>query len=188
MILLGAIVASAQAPAAAGKVGLINFDALAGTNGATRYINVLTALNKEFETDFNALKTLDANIKTKTQELQNLVAQANKPGSPVSGDTIRERNYELEKMKRDLKYKQDDLQARFNNRRQELEGPVYNDIRIALRDYAVKNGFSVILDGAKLEEAGILLAFDNKYDVTKDFITFYNARPAGTGTATSPGN
>ena len=42
------------------------------------------------------------------------------------------------------------------------------------------------MDGGKLEEAGILMGFDDKYDVTKEFIAFYNARPAGTATTTTP--
>jgi hypothetical protein len=45
----------------------------------------------------------------------------------------------------------------------------------------------MLLDAGKLEEAGILIGIgDEKIDVTKEFITFYNARPAGTATATPP--
>jgi outer membrane protein len=177
-LILAAFNVSAQAQPA-GKVGLISLDALAAKDGATRYVNALNALDKEFDADIKALQALDANIATKTQELQSLVEQANKPGSPVSADSLRTRNYDLEKLKRELKFKQEDLQARVNSRRAEVVGPIYNDMRIALREFALKNGYSMILDGAKLEEGGILMAFDAKYDVTKEFITFYNARPAG---------
>jgi hypothetical protein len=39
----------------------------------------------------------------------------------------------------------------------------------------------------KLEQAGLLLGIgDDKIDVTKDFIAFYNARPAGTAAAATP--
>ncbi len=45
----------------------------------------------------------------------------------------------------------------------------------------------LILDAAKLEGAGLILAVDlPKVDVTKDFITFYNARPATTATTATP--
>jgi outer membrane protein len=175
---------SAQAQAA-GKVGLINLEALAAKDGATRYINALTVLDKEFDTEIKALQTLDTSIKTKTQELQSLVEQANKPGSPVSAESLRTRNFELEKLKREIKFKQEDLQAKINSRRAEVVGPIYNEMRVALREYALKNGYSMILDGSKLEEGGILMAFDVKYDVTKEFIAFFNARPAGTASSTN---
>lgn len=172
-----ALLAQAQA---AGKVGLINLNSLAEPNGATRYINALTALNKEFETELKALQTLGENINTKTAELQGLAEQANKPGSPISRDSLRTRSEEIERLKREFNFKQEDLEARINNRRQEVVGPIYNEMRVALREFALNNGYSMILDGGQLEEAAILMAFDPKYDVTKDFITFFNARPAGT--------
>ncbi len=178
-LIFAAFNVSAQAQPA-GKVGLINLEALAAKDGATRYINALTVLDKEFDTEIKALQALDANIATKTQELQGLVEQANKPGSPVSAESLRTRNYDIERMKRELKFKQEDLQARVNSRRQTVVGPIYNEMRVALREYALKNGYSIILDGGKLEENGLLMAFDAKYDVTKEFITFFNARPAGT--------
>jgi hypothetical protein len=53
----------------------------------------------------------------------------------------------------------------------------------AMQSFAKEKGYAVILDGTKLEEAGILMAFDEKHDVTKEFIAFYNARPAGTTAA-----
>jgi len=180
---IGTVGAFAQTQPA-GKVGLIDIDALGATGGATRYINALTALNKEFEAEAKALQDKDTEIQTKTAELQNLVQQAQKPGSPVSPETIRTRNFEIENLKRELKYKQEDLQARYGARQQKVVGPIFNELRVALREYALKNGYSMILDGAKLEEGGILMAFDTKYDVTKDFIAFFNARPAGT----APGN
>jgi Skp family chaperone for outer membrane proteins len=85
-----------------------------------------------------------------------------------------------------IKRKQEDAKAKYERRYTEIVGPVFNDIIKALNDFAKQKGYAVILDGAKLEEAQILLGFDDKYDVTKDFITFYNARPAGTASAVKP--
>ena len=56
----------------------------------------------------------------------------------------------------------------------------------AMQDFTKQKGYSLILDGAKLEEAGILIGFDDKYDITKEFITFYNSRPATTATTAKP--
>ena len=54
-----------------------------------------------------------------------------------------------------------------------------------MQEFAKQRGYTLILDGAKLSEVGVLLAWDEKVDLTKDFITFYNARPA-TATVTAP--
>jgi hypothetical protein len=60
------------------------------------------------------------------------------------------------------------------------------DIGRAVNDYAKQKGFTVIFDIAK-DDSGLLLAIgDEKIDVTKDFITFYNARPAATATTATP--
>jgi len=181
-ILISSAAVSAQGTAA-GKVGLINMEALAAKDGATRFINALTALDKEFETELKDLQALSDSINTKTQELQKLAEQARQPNSPVSNEALRQRNDELEGLKRQFTFKQEDLQARINSRRQVVVGPIYAEVRVALRDYALQKGYSMILDGGKLEEAGLLMAFDTKYDVTKDFVTFFNARPAGTAPA-----
>lgn len=167
----------------AGKVGLISLDALAAEGGVTRYISALTTLNKEFEAEQKELQTLSTDIDNKTKELQGLAQQAQQPGSPVSNATLQQKNAELEALRRRAKFKQDDVTARYGLRRQTVVGPVFGEMLQALQEFTVQKGYSMVLDGAKLEEAGILLSLDNKYDVTKEFITFFNARPAGAARA-----
>ena len=66
-------------------------------------------------------------------------------------------------------------------------GPIRAEIGKALQDFANQKGYALILDAAKLDGAGLILAFDAaKVDVTKEFITFFNARPATTATTTTP--
>ena len=66
-------------------------------------------------------------------------------------------------------------------------GPIQNDIGKAMQDFAAAKGYDLILDAAKLDSQQILLAFiPGKVDVTKEFITFYNARPATAATAATP--
>ncbi|MCO6512311.1 MAG: OmpH family outer membrane protein [Aridibacter famidurans] len=186
-IILAVIFISVSAAAAqaqpAGKVGLINLDALGAEGGITKYVNALATLNKEFDTELKGLQTLADSINTKTQELQKLAEQARNPGSPVSNDTLRQRNDEIETLKRQAEYKQKDVQARYNSRRQTIVGPVLSEVMKSLQDYTLQKGYSMILDGAKLEESGILMTFDTRFDVTKDFITFFNTKPAGNAPA-----
>ena len=54
-------------------------------------------------------------------------------------------------------------------------------------EFAKQKGYALILDASKLEGAGLILAVDPaKVDVTKEFITFFNSRPAGTATTAAP--
>ncbi len=55
-----------------------------------------------------------------------------------------------------------------------------------MQEFAKQKGYALILDAANLDKAGLLLAFDEKYNITAEFITFYNARPAGTATTAIP--
>ncbi|MCU1289717.1 MAG: outer membrane protein, partial [Acidobacteria bacterium] len=90
------------------------------------------------------------------------------------------------KLEREIKFKQEDAKTRYDRRYQTVVGPIYGDIMKAMQDFAKQKGYAVILDGAKLEEAGILMAFDDRYNVTSEFIQFYNTRPAGTASAATP--
>ena len=54
-----------------------------------------------------------------------------------------------------------------------------------MQDFAKKKGYPIILDLAKMDEANIILAIgDDNVDVTKEFVAYYNALPAGAASAT----
>ena len=182
MTLVAFMAISGTAQTAKGKTGLVNTFAFGGKDGITKYINAAKSIETEFKKDYADLQALGKSIQTKQAELQNLQKQASQPNSPIKQSTLVTKAGEIDKLRREGKFKQDDLTARVNARRQVVITPIWNDLRKAMNEFAKKNGFAVILDGAKLEEEGILLGFDTVYDVTKQFITFYNARPAGTAT------
>ena len=80
-------------------------------------------------------------------------------------------------MEREIKFKQDDAKARFERRQQAVLGPVMQNIGKALTDFAKQKGYLFIFDISK-DDNGLLVAIgDDKADVTKEFIAFYNARP-----------
>ncbi len=173
-----AVSAYAQAGAPT-KIGLVNIFKLGDKGGVTKYVNALGTINREFATEIKALQTLSTTLQTKLKSFNDLRVQAAKPNSPITQATIVTRNNELKRLQREAKFKQDDLQARINVRRQVIVGPVWLDMMKVMKTYAQQKGFAVILDGAKLEEAAIMLAFNSKSDITADFIAYYNARPAG---------
>ncbi len=182
-----AVSAFAQAPAAAGKVGLVNTLAFADKDGITKYVSALTTLDKEFtqpQADLNASITKYQALQKELQGFQDLASRGSK--IPISDAEVQKKAGDLEKLGRDIKFKQEDAKAQYQRRYQTVVGPIYQDIMKALQDFTVQKGYAVIFDGAKLEEAGILMGFDGKFDVTKEFITFFNTRPAGTATTAKP--
>lgn len=183
------ISAFGQVPAATatGKIGLVNVNAFGDDKaGITKFRNALNSLEPEFKVINDELKTMQTRYTTLAEEIR--VANQPKPaGVPATAPAnLSAKIEEAQNLEISIKRKQEDGKAKYERRYQQVVGPVFGDIIKALNDYAKQKGYAVILDGAKLEESGILMGFDDKYDVTKDFVVFYNARPAGTATTAKP--
>lgn len=176
-----AVSAFAQAGAASGKIGVINtfaFEASQGKAGITKYVTAQNRLDGEFKT----VQTELQNTANKITALKKEIDTLSKAGDKVPVANITTKAEEHDKLVRELKFKQEDAKARYDSRRQDIMGPVLQDIGKAMQEFATANGYAIILDAAKLDNAGFILAFDRKYDITDEFIKFYNARPAGTAT------
>ena len=172
---------------AGGKIGLVNVSAFADDKaGITKFRNALASLEPEFKPLNDEINTL----RTRYQTLANQIQEANKPkpaGVPATTPPdLNSKIEEAQNLEVQIKRKQEDGKAKYEKRYAAVVGPVYTDIIKGLNDFAKQKGYAVIFDGGKLEEAGILMGFDDKYDVTKEFIAFYNQRPAGTAAATTP--
>jgi len=192
MAALFSVAAFAQAPATTGKIGLISTYAFSDEKtGITKFITALKSVNDEFKPAITELQTLGTRYQTLAAEVKKLQDQMGATGGPpidkkavqAQLDAKVEEGQTLELT---IKRKQEDLKAKSDKRSEAVVGPILNDITRALNEYAKKNGYAVILDGGKLEESQLLMGFDEKYDVTKDFIVFYNARPATTATTAKP--
>lgn len=191
---VSAFAQGATTPATPAKVMFINTFAFEAKDGIKRYATAMTAL----ETEFKPLTTDLANGRTKYATLQNevksLEEKLNAPANaavPIKKEDLQKQYIakadEMTALETDMKRKAEDGNKRLERRRAEMLGPIMEDIGRAMQEFAKKNGYAVILDAAKLEQSGVLLAFDDtKADVTKEFITFYNARPAATAAVTRP--
>lgn len=181
MIFAAAFAVSAFAQTGAGKIGVINtfeFEASQGKPGITKYVTAMNRLETEFKPVQTELDTLANKINALRKEIENF--QKAGANVPVANATAKAEEYE--KLVREFKFKQEDAKARFESRRQVVVSPVLQDIGKAMMEFAQQKGYAIILDAAKLDSAGLILAFDTKHDVTEEFIKFYNARPAGTAT------
>lgn len=187
-----AMSANAQAPAApAGKVGIVNSFAFTDEKaGIAKFRTAMSTLDAEFKPVNDELRTLATKYNTLGTEIQTAQKNAAAGGTavPMKPEALQAKIDEFQNLELSLKRKQEDAKARYEKRQQAVVGPIYADILKAMSEFAKQKGYAIILDGPKLEESGILMGFDEKYDVTKDFVTFYNARPAGTASTAGPGN
>lgn len=177
---LFAISAFAQQPTANPKVMFINTTAFEGKDGITKLTAALTTLGREMEPLRAEIRTLVARFETLEKELSQMQTQLNT--APVATRATLERQFitkrdEYQGLEIQIKRKQEDGKTRFERRQIELIAPVQQDIARVMQDFAKQRGYSVIFDVSKL--AGAVLVYDEtKADVTKEFVTFYNARPA----------
>ncbi len=167
------------------KVGMINTLAFDDAKaGITKYAAAMSGVNAGFKKELDDLNASVVRLQNLEKELTALQKQltTTTPGVPVNNTqlqtTFNTKVEEYDKLGREYKFKQEDVRTRYQRRRQEVLGPILLDIGKAMQEFAKQRGFSILLDASKLDESGTLLALDDKVDLTKDFITFYNTRPA----------
>lgn len=179
-VLLLSAQAFAQGGAQAGgqKIGFIDTGAFYDDKvGITRLVAAYRQLNTEFAAPQKELETLGTRIQTLEKELTTLQEQASK-GVQIDRVAANAKSEDYEKLKREYQFKADNLKSSLERRRPQIVGPVSQEIGKALDEFAKQKGFGVIMDVSKFEQAGALLFYSEAADSTKDFIAFFNARPA----------
>lgn len=178
---------TAATPAGAGKIAIIDtryFDV--DKEGITKYVNAMNALESELKPDITSLQTTSNKLQALQTEIEGYQKTLSDPNPKVPIDrtkietTARAKVEEFQNLQTEFKRKQEDYKAKAERREGAVMGPIRQDIGNALQEFATKNGYMMILDASKLDGAAMVLAFDPKFDATKDFIKFYNARPAAT--------
>ena len=170
------------------KMAVIDSEAFAApTGGITRYVSALKALDDEFMPLETEIKGMVAKYNSLGAEIKKLQDQVAAGTVPIDQKTANAKVEEYQNLELAIKRKQEDGKARASRREPAVMGPIRQEIGRALQDYAKQKGYALILDAAKLDGAGLILAFDEtKIDATKDFITFFNSRPATTATTATP--
>lgn len=169
------------------KVALVDTDAFYATGGIKKIENGYKSLKAEFATVEKDLSATNTRMQNLQKELQALQTRANDPNNkvPIDRNQVQAKVDEFEKLQTDMKRKQEDAKKRYEKREAEVIGPILQDIGKALQDYATQKGYSILLDVGKLYEQRIVLYWEPTTEITKEFITYYNARPGGTA-ATKP--
>jgi len=146
--------------------------------GIAKFASVVTKLNAEFQKtkdDITAMQTRGATLETEINKLREAPE-----GTPIDQRSLQTKIDQLEQLKKDTQRKAEDAQAAYNKRRQELFGPLQDEIGRALETFAKARGINVILDAAQVP----LLYIADSIDVTRAFITEFNSKNPATASAT----
>ena len=150
--------------------------------GIARFTATLNKLNGEFADRQKKLDDMAAKIKQLPDEITNLQQQAAK-GTPIAPQTIQAKIDQLDQLKKQGQRETEDAQAAYERRRQELFGPLQDEVGKALDAFAKARGITMVLDGSQVQ--GIVYAAD-VLDVTKAFISDYNSKNPATAAVTPP--
>jgi Skp family chaperone for outer membrane proteins len=149
--------------------------------GIAKFNSVITKLNAEFvglKNEIQGMQTRAQTLEDEIGKLQNAPA-----GTPIDQRSLQAKIDQLEQLKKDLQRKSEDAQASYTRRRQELFGPLQDEIGKALEAFAKARGINVIIDAAQVP---LLYAADS-IDITRAFITDFNSKnPVTAATTTTP--
>jgi len=172
-------------PATTGKVYVINTYLFSDQKeGITKFVNASKQLDTEMGPRYKELETLATQAQALAKEIQTLRDQAaTNPKLPIKPEDVQTKVDKFQQMQVDYKRKEEDMKQVVGKRSQVLLDPIRQDIFKVMQEFAKQKGYPIILDLAKMDEANIILAIgDPSADVTKEFVTFYNARPATAAT------
>ena len=173
-----------QVPAAPGKIGWIDTGAFADEKaGILKYVSAYKALANEVKPRETELIGIQTKIQTISADLRKM---QDNPAVPVDARGAAAKQEEGERLSRELEFKKKEYDAFVQKRGGEILGPVNQDIGKAISDFGKQKGYTAIFDIDKLAQAGAILHLEPTANITKEFIAFYNARPAGAATAATP--
>lgn len=189
--------AQTQTPAATAgvfRIAVINTSAFdSDKDGIKRYVTAMNTLETQMKPEVTVLQTMGNKLQALQTEIENLKKQIEDPKRPAAVDVTKlqasaqAKFDEYQKMGLEFEYKQKDYKASLERREQSIMSPVRADIGNAIQEFTKQKGYAMVLDATKLDGAGLLLGFDPKYDITQEFIAFYNTRtPGSTATTATP--
>ena len=183
-IIFFTISAIAQTQPAPVKIVFMNTSAFYDEKvGITKLVNANKQLNAEFAARIKDLDDSGLKLQGISKEMETMQKL---PPAQFNRAAYNNKQDEGEKLQRELQYKKTELETAISKRRAALINPLSQEIGNAVTEFSKKNGYTVVFDVAKLDSAGALLFLADAADVTKEFIAFYNARPATVKSPTTP--
>jgi Skp family chaperone for outer membrane proteins len=169
---------STNAPVPDSKIALIfSADFQDPKTGIAKFATLMNSLTREFEPREKELQQLAQRI-TQLQDEITKLQQAPTPDNRI----IQQKADQLEQLKTEYKRKGEDGQAAYNKRRDEILGPLQEDIGNALAAYAKAHSINVLIDGSQVP----VVYFADTIDITRAFIKEYNSKNPATAAVTTP--
>jgi Skp family chaperone for outer membrane proteins len=166
------------------KIGWIDTGAFSDEkDGIVKYVNAYKSLANEAKPRETELVGIQTKIQTIAADLRKM---QDNPAVPVDQKAALAKKDEGERLTRELEFKKKEYDAFVQKRGGEILGPLNADIGKAIADFGKQKGYVAILDIEKLAQAGAILHLDAGANVTKEFIVFYNQRPAAATASTTP--
>ena len=163
LLMTPAVWAQAAAPAAAGKVGVINIQAAIASTAEGK--QAAAELQSQFTPRMNDLQNLQKQIEDVRNRLQT--------GQSTLSDEEKARlTRQGDQLTRTYQRKQQELQDDTNDAQQDVVNRIGRKIVDVLNKYSKDNGYSVVLDDSSQQTPVIFAA--NQIDVTQDIIRLYD--------------
>jgi outer membrane protein len=162
-----------------GKIAVIFSEAFQDSKqGIAKFAIIKNQLNTEFK---KPQEDLDAAAQ-KVQSLQDEIQKLQSSVAPVDPKSVQAKMDQLDTLKKDSQRKLEDTQALYQQRRNALLGPLQEDVGKALDVFAKAHGITLVIDGSQVP--GVIYAADT-LDITRIFISEYNAKNPATAAATA---
>jgi outer membrane protein len=141
----------------------------------------LDALKVEFEPQYKAFQSLN-------EQLDKIKNQLQTQRNTLSATALAQLNEQGADLEKRIKRMQEDIQGMEAKRGDEAIGPIRDKISEFIDKYAAARGITLVIEGYKAQQDGLLLYAAQATNITEDFINEYNkANPvAAPAAATAP--
>jgi outer membrane protein len=161
------------------KMAVVYTDAfLDPKTGIAKFNSVVTKLNGEFQKVKDEITAMQTRAQTLEGEITKL--REAPEGTPIDQRSLQTKIDQLDQLKKDTQRKAEDAQGAYSRRRQDLFGPLQEELGKALEAFAKARGINVIIDAAQVP---LLYAADS-IDITRAFITEFNSKNPVAASAT----
>ncbi len=153
--------------------------------GVTKIGTAYDKLEVEFKSKFAALDAKVTKLETLAKDIQTAKDSLSK-GVKIDEKAADAKLAEAQQLQIQYKREQEDVKNLYQQREGTVMEPILTDILKSLEVYAKQKGFLIVLNAGKMQETGMLLFKKDSSDITKEFIAYYNARPAGSAMISKP--
>lgn len=155
--------------------------------GIKKMVDAKRSIDAIFKADLDGLSAAFAKLQTLERESISLQEQLRAPNITAAEASriqaiLSAKENEFDALGREHNFKRDQLRTAYDAKQKEVLGPIIVEIGKAAAEFAKLRGYSVILDGSRMTQNGMIIGLDDTMNLTKDFITFFNSK---TSTPTS---